>query len=125
MKKSKTININGVKVEIKKIPIGKFAELMMAVDKLPSIVTNAVSLDELENINAQLLFSKLPSILANAQNELFKLVSVASGIVVEDISEVDIEEFIDIILAVLEINNIQGIVNKVKNFKKVLQEKVK
>ncbi|WP_339227843.1 hypothetical protein NSQ77_20015 [Oceanobacillus sp. FSL K6-2867] len=122
MKSSKNIQINGQEVEIKKIQIGKFAELMLAVEKLPSIVTEVVSLEELENLNTELILTKLPTLIANAQDEVFKLVSVASGI--EKVDELGFEEFIDVVTAVIELNNISAIVSKVKNLGKVFKAKV-
>lgn len=122
MKSSKKIQINGQEVEIKKIQIGKFAELMLAVEKLPSIVTEVVSLEELENLTSELILTKLPTLIGNAQDEIFKLVSVASGI--EKVDELDFEEFIDVVTAVIELNNISAIVGKVKNLGKVFKEKV-
>lgn len=122
MKASKNLMLQGQEVEITKISIGKFAELMMAIEKLPSIVSKSISMDELENLNNEVLLTKLPTLLANAQDEIFKLVSVASGI--DNIDELDFEEFFDVVTAVIELNNIQAIVNKVKNLGKVLQNKV-
>ncbi|AIF45434.1 MULTISPECIES: hypothetical protein [Virgibacillus] len=122
MAKSKKIKLNGEQVEIKKIPIGKFSELMLAIDNLPSLVSEAISFEELENLNNEILLTKLPTLLAKAQDDIFKLVSVASG--VENIEELDFEEFFDVVTTVIELNNIQAIVSKVKNLGKVLKAKV-
>lgn len=122
MKKSKVLMLNEKEVEIKKIPIGRFAELMLAVEDLPSLVTKSISLEELENLNEELILTKLPSLLANAQDDIFKLVSVASG--VDNIEELDFEEFFDIVTAVIELNNIQAIVGKVKNLGKAFKARV-
>ena len=122
MKKSKVLMLNEKEVEIKKIPIGRFAELMLAVEDLPSLVTKSISLEELENLNEELIITKLPSLLANAQDDIFKLVSVASG--VDNIEELDFEEFFDIVTAVIELNNIQAIVGKVKNLGKAFKARV-
>jgi hypothetical protein len=125
MKSSKPLKLNGKEYVVKKIPIGKFAELMLAVEKLPNILLDVVSLEELENLDTPTIIAKLPSVLASAQDEFFKLVSVATGIEVEEIRELDFEEFIDVVTVIFELNNIQSIVNKVKNLKQTLQRKAK
>lgn len=76
----------------------------------------------MEEINTELLLTKLPTLLAKAQDEIFKLVSVASGY--DKVDELDFEEFFELVTVVIELNNIQAIVNKLKNLGKVLQSKI-
>lgn len=123
MKKSTKVNINGTEMTIQKIPIGKFAELMMAVEKLPGAIFEVVSVDEIENLDTKILLNKLPQLLAKAQDEIFNLVSVASGI--EKIENLSFEEFVDVVTAIVEVNNIQVIVNKLKNLGEIVKGKVK
>jgi hypothetical protein len=123
MEKSKTILINNKEVKIKKMAIGQFAKLMLAIEKLPDIISKNFSLEEVQNLEVQTLLTKLPLFLANSQDEIFKVVEVASGIKKKEIEELDIEEFIDVVTAVLELNNFKAIVNKVKNFRQILQSK--
>ena len=123
MNKSKAITINDREVVIKKMAISQTAKLLLAVENLPSIVLKNFSLDEAVKMDAKMLLVKLPHVLANAQDDLFKVVEVASGIKKKDIEELGYEEFFDVVAAVLELNNFQAIVAKVKNLKQVLQSK--
>ncbi|MCR1833131.1 hypothetical protein NSA56_01805 [Oceanobacillus caeni] len=122
MKKEKVITINEKEVTIKKIPVGKFAELMLAVKKLPSLLMANLTVDELENVNAQVMLTKFPTLMADAQDEIFKLTSVASGITKKEIEQLDFEEFFQVVEAILEVNNIKAIIEQVKNLGKVLQK---
>ncbi|WP_163581109.1 hypothetical protein [Gracilibacillus saliphilus] len=136
MKTSKTINViqlltddkgdekeQEVEFTIRKIPIGRFADLMLGVDKLPSIVKDNVTAEELSNINEEVIFTKLPKLVASSQDEILQLVSIASGIDKSNIEKLDFEGFFDVITAVIELNNVNAIVEKVKNLGKVFQKK--
>lgn len=123
MNKSKTITINEQEVEIKKMAVGQFAKLMLAIEKLPDIVLKNFSLEDAQKLDINSLLVKLPPVLASSQDELFKVVEVASGIKKKDIEELDFEEFFDVIAAVFELNNFNAIVAKVKKLKQVLQSK--
>ncbi|MFB4472140.1 hypothetical protein ACDI16_04185 [Oceanobacillus caeni] len=109
-------------VTIKKIPVGKFAELMLAVKKLPNLVMANITAEDLENVNAELMLTKLPVLVAGAQDEIFKLTSVASGITKKEIEQLDFEEFFQVVEAILEVNNIKAIIEQVKNLGKVLRK---
>jgi hypothetical protein len=123
MNKSKTITINEKEVTINKMAIGNFAKLMLAVEKLPNILSQNFSLEDAQKLDINVLLSKLPPVLASCQDELFKVVEVASGIKKKDIEALDYEEFFDVITAILELNKFNAIVAKVKNLKQVLQSK--
>jgi hypothetical protein len=127
----KEIKLNDETIEIKKMGIGKFAQLMLAVEDLPNKLVDIISLEELEYIDEKLLLTKAPSIIANAQDEVFNLIAVASGIDKKRFEldengdgDIDFEGFLDIITAIIELNNIQAIVSKVKNLRRVFQAKV-
>jgi hypothetical protein len=125
MKDTKKITVNGEKVEIKKMPIRRFAELMMAVEHLPSKLQGAFSAEELENLDNQAFLMKIPALLGDSQDEIFNLVAIASGVEKETMLDYGLDEFLDVISAVLELNNIQAIVSKVKNMGNLLQTKAK
>ncbi|WP_373892769.1 hypothetical protein [Virgibacillus sp. CBA3643] len=138
MKKSKTITLTEVEVDeqgeevevqkeytIKKIPVGKFAELMLAIDKLPSLVLNTLDGADLENLTQQDMLLKLPKLLAGAQDEIFSLTSVASDVETKEIAEFDIEEFIQLIETIIEVNNISAIIERVKGLGKKVKAQAK
>lgn len=125
MKKTKTITLNEQEYTIKKIPVGKFAQLMLAVDKLPSIVMNTLEGEDLQNMNQQQLMMKVPRLLASSQDEIFNLVSVASGVEAKEMADFDIEEFIQLIEAIIEVNNVSAIVERVQGLGKTVQAQKK
>lgn len=123
MKKSKTIEINGQEVTINKMKVGQFASLMLAFEDLPSVVTDIMkNMQGKESFTEVDLLAKLPHVIAHATDDVIQLVSVASGFTTEEINEFDFEELIDVVTAVVEINNLKVIVDKVKNLTQVFQK---
>lgn len=123
MKDTKKITINGEKVEIKKIAIGKFAEMLMAIEHLPIKFQNIFTKEEMKNFSNEVIITKIPLLLREATEEFFALVAIACEIKREKIKELSIEDFIDLVTAVIEINNFSAIVKKVKNLAGILQKK--
>lgn len=121
MNKSIMITVDEQEFEIKKMAVGQFAQLMLAVEKLPSILMENFNLEEIDNLDINMLLTKLPPLLASSQEELFKVISVASGLSVNDIRKLDFVEILDVIIAILELNKFKAIVNKIKNLGQVLQ----
>lgn len=123
MKDNKKVKLNGQTFEVKKMPIRRFAELLMAVENLPSKIKESFTVEEMKNLTNETFIEKLPSLMARSFDDLLNLVAVASGIEKETIEESSPDEFLDIVTAVLELNNIKAIVDKVKNLGKALQKK--
>jgi hypothetical protein len=121
MKDSKKIKLNGETYEVRKMPIRSFAQLLTSVENLPSKIKDTFTLEELQNLTNEMFLEKVPSLLSNSFDDIINLTSVASGIDKEVIAELGFDEFIDVITAVLELNNIKAIVDKVKNLGKVIQ----
>ncbi|MEC1786088.1 hypothetical protein [Schinkia azotoformans] len=123
MKDTKDIKINGEKFTIKKIPLGKYGELVMAFEKLPNTLKEVFAGEDgnLTDIDTQTIIEKAPLLLFQLNQDVLKLISVASGIELKKLSEdIGLDEGLDIIYAILEVNNVGLIIEKVKNLKKVL-----
>ncbi|MEB1806595.1 MAG: hypothetical protein LPK26_04680 [Bacillaceae bacterium] len=123
MKKTKNVVFNGEQVEIKKMPLGKFSKLLLALDGLPSKLYDIFTQEELESFDNMMLLKKAPLLVATAESDILELVSIASDIEKEKFIEGEPEEFLDVVAAILELNNVKAIIDKVKNLKKVLQNK--
>ncbi len=122
MKDIKKVKIKGETYEVSKMPLRRSASLLMAIEGLPSKVQNLISSEELENLDNNTILSKAPLLLAKSQDEIINLVAVASGIDKEVLDEGGLDDFIDVLSAVLETNNVNLIIDKVKNLKTVFQK---
>lgn len=102
---------SGEEVTVKKLPLRKYADIFTALQELPKKI-------DLENIDSQSneeFFNKLPTIIANCLPEVAKVISVATD-VPEDrvLDELDLGEVVDLVVAILEVNNIEKVVASIK-----------
>lgn len=122
MKDTKKIKIEGKTYEIKKIPIRKNAEvsaiLVKAIPKVIYLLENA-DITEAEFLNS------IPLMLENIQDELFDFVALATDIEKEIILELGYDEFLDLAIAIFELNNVHAIIDRVKKITGVLQKSKK
>ncbi|MBU9714416.1 hypothetical protein [Evansella tamaricis] len=123
MKDVKKVTVAGQKVEIRKFTMRKFAELMLALEHLPGKLKGQFTKEELESFSNEQLLTKFPLLFATAQDDVFELVSVASGVDKELLNNADPVEFMGVIETILELNNVKAIVDKVKNLITVLRNK--
>lgn len=121
-KKTKKVTVNGKEVTVEKMKVAQISQFLFAIDSLPEVITDIMAGMNLDNITDADLLAKLPKMLAHATDDVINLVSVASGFTTEEVNEFDFEELIDVVTAVVEINNIQVIMDKLKNLKQVFQE---
>jgi hypothetical protein len=95
-------------LEIKPLPLGKYAELMRVFEKLPE------HLGGLAGVSNDEALKKLPLLLADSLPEMAKILSIGSGLSEDEIYGLELSEATDLFLAVYEVNNYSGIFAKVK-----------
>lgn len=102
------IKLENKTIEIKKLPIGKYSELLNAVQTLPNQIQDLGSFD-----NATVI-SKLPQLIAGATPDFVNIVTIATELEKEEVEQLGLDEFVDIILAIIEVNNYKKVFDKVK-----------
>lgn len=122
MADNKKVMVNGQDFEVGKIPIRQFAQLILAVEKLPQKVLEEVSFNDLEEINSETIITKFPSVLAHSFDNIIDLISAASQIDKESLEEAGFDELLEVVEAIIEKNNIALIVEKLKNLKATFQK---
>lgn len=111
----KTIKINGVKVTVKKLPLRRIIVLLGDLQKLPQEVTN------IDKLPSDQILETMPLILAG-------VLPTVSGLIVKAVNDPKVtEEFlldecglddnIELITAILEVNNIAKIIESIKKIK--------
>lgn len=106
---TKTIQLSKRTLTVKKLPLKKYVELLKAARALPKKIQG------LEGITQDVIFERLPEIIADSLPEFVELIVVATDLESEYIYSLGLDEVIDIVLAVVEVNNYKGIYDKVKN----------
>ena len=111
--KTKTITILTSKGErkyiIAKLPLGKYAQVFEELNRIPGILLKAIELD------VDQLLSDLPVIVAKSWLDLIGVISIATGIpkkVLEN--DVGLDEGIEIISAIIDVNNFFDVAQKGK-----------
>jgi len=112
--KSIKVQINNKEVTVSKLPLGKYAKILAALDKLPEKVSG------LDKVSEDKLFSLLPKMIADSFPELLKIISIASDVPVEELSnEYGLDDVTLLLKGIFEVNdfdsvrkNIQGLLGK-------------
>jgi hypothetical protein len=111
----KKITINGVKITLKKLPLRKIIGLLSDLQTLPEQVTN------LDKMPSDKILETLPLLLAG-------IMPTVSGLIIKAVDQKEVtEEFllddcglddnIELISAILEVNNIAKILESIKKIK--------
>lgn len=113
-------------VEVRKLALGKSAQLALAFRGLPKRIQELSQNPEikevfsksdetpLEEIALQLI-QFLPEILEVAADGIMEVLSVGTGISLEEIQEVGLDEASELFLAIVTVNNLRRISENVKN----------
>ena len=117
---------------VTKMPLGRYEPFLRELSKIPKTISGIVKVlfgdgqegmkdieagkeeqnqQEIEKSEDPFIDAilSLPLILADHWGDLISLVSMASGIDEEEISEIDADEAMQIIVAIIEINNFFGL----------------
>lgn len=93
---------------IKPLPLGKYAELMKAFEKLPD------HFNSLAGLSNDDVIKRIPAMLADSLPEMTKILSIGSGMSEVEINNLTLDEATDIFLRIYEVNNYSHIFSKVK-----------
>jgi hypothetical protein len=111
----KKITINGVKITLKKLPLRKIIGLLSDLQTLPEQVTN------LDKMPSDKILETLPLLLAGVMPTVSGLIikAVDQKEVTEEflLDECGLDDNIELISAILEVNNIAKILESIKKIK--------
>lgn len=108
MKKSITVKLDEREIEVKKLPIGRYIELLKALETLPKQISG---LDGLSNED---VLSRIPLVIAESLPEFINILTIATELKKEEIEELGLDECIKIIEAVVEVNNFKDVFSSIK-----------
>ena len=105
------IKLENKTIEVSKLPLGKYAELLKALEELPKVLA------DMGDIDNDKLIKLLPSIIAKSLPDFVRMICIATPLEEDEVNLISLDEAVDIVLAVVKVNNYQGIFDKVKNLK--------
>lgn len=108
--KTVVVNLDSGPHEVKKLPMGKYAELLQKLDNVPDLFEALSKLDT--NDTANMLVS-LRDMLVRSWGDLVGIVSCATGVPDDTLNnEVGLDEAVDLVMAAIEVNNFLSIKEK-------------
>lgn len=95
-------------IEVEKLPIGRYAELLKALKEIPKKLTS------LGSVTNEQILEMLPALVGDSLPEVFNVLTIATPLKVEELQKLGLDEIVSICLAVYEVNNYKGIYEQVK-----------
>jgi hypothetical protein len=108
MKKTIIVDIDGQKITVEKLPLGKYAELLKAIKELPKHV------DKLKKMDSQEGLEMLPALIGDSLPDFINILAIATPLSTEEIDLLGLDDAVKLVLAVVEVNNYQEIYRMAK-----------
>lgn len=102
-------------VEISKLPLGKYADLLKALKQLPRL------LKDFQGKSNDEIVERLPIIIGESFDDFIGILVIATDLQPEELKLLGLDEVVRLILAVFEVNNYQEVY---KNIKKVTSPQI-
>lgn len=102
------VELDNKTVVIEKMPLGRYAEVLTLLNQLPEKIGG------LDNLTSDEILRKLPSIIATSLPEVVNILSVATGLTIEEVNALGLDEVVRLAIAVYEVNNYRDIIERIK-----------
>jgi hypothetical protein len=106
--KTQTVKIDTGNVEIAKLPIGKYAELLKAIKELPKHVKG------LQGKTNDEIFAILPIVIGEAMPDFIDILTIATPLKKDEIEAMGLDEITRVVLTVIEVNNFREVIDNIK-----------
>jgi len=106
--KTVTVKIDEKNIEIQKLPIGKYPEVIRLAKDIFSFFS------KFDTIDNETLIAQLPTLIETNIPTFIKLLSITTPLKEEELAEYGLYEFVELTLAVVEVNQYIDIYNRLK-----------
>lgn len=114
MSKIVEVNIDGQTVAVRKLPLGKYAEFLKIIEVFSKDIGDLLDKDnDYFKSNTKMVEALLP-VFMKAPPEFCKLLSLVSDKDENFYSELGLDDALDVLVAALEVNDYNAIVEKIK-----------
>ena len=110
MPKIISVQLDDKKIEVRKLPILRYAEMLKAVKELPKHLSGM----DMQNTGVDKIFEQLPYLIAVALPDIINIISIATDLEKDEIEQLGLDEVTSLAVAIAEVNNYQGVFDKVK-----------
>lgn len=108
MKKTTSVKLDDKTIEISKLPLGKYADLLSKIKELPK------HLQSVQGLTNDKILEQLPFLISVALPDVVAILTVATNLKAQEIEEMGLDEVTEVVLAVIEVNNFKGVYANVK-----------
>ena len=95
-------------IEVTKLPIGRYAELLKSLKELPKHISG------LSGQTSDQILEKLPQLISESLPDVVRVLTVATTLTEDEINSLGLDEIVEIVLAIVEVNNFKAMYEKVK-----------
>lgn len=108
MQKSMTVTLDDKEIEVKKLPIGKYAELLKAVKELPKQIKS------IESLNADSIIEILPDLIGSSLPDVIRIISIATELPEDEVAVMGLAEIVKLVEAIYTVNNYSDVYEVIK-----------
>jgi hypothetical protein len=106
--KTLKVKLDNGDIEVAKLPIGKYADLLKAIKELPKHIKG------LENQSNEAILESLPMLISESLPDFIGILTIATPLTSEQIEAMGLDEVTRVVLAVVEVNNFREVYDNIK-----------
>lgn len=108
MKKILTVKLDEKTIQVAKLPLGKYAELLAAIKELPKHIST------LDGKSNEEILQNLPMIISQAFPDIVGILVIATQLTKDEIEALGLDEVTRVLVAVIEVNNYREVYENIK-----------
>ena len=108
MKKTIDVKLDNKTVKISKLPLGKYAELLGALEDIPK------TLGKFDGLSNDDFMAQLPKLITVALPDVIGIIAIATPLSKDEIEELGLDEVVDLVVAIAEVNNYKKVFSNIK-----------
>jgi len=113
---TQTVELGEEKIVVSKLPLGKYAQLVLALKNMPKgVVAELSSIDTSDN---DATLQSLLGLIGEAWGQIIEVLAIGTGMDKERLENdpsIGLDGGVALFVAVYEVNNLQGVISNVKN----------
>jgi hypothetical protein len=95
-------------IEVSKLPLGRYADLLKAIKNLPKHAT------ALQGKSNNEIIDNLPTLIADSLPDIIGILEISTSLKKDQIEQMGLDDVVKIVVAVIEVNNYRDIYNQIK-----------
>ncbi len=108
MKKTIEVKLENKTVKISKLPLGKYAELLGAIEDIPK------SLGQFDGLTNEDFLAQLPKLVSVALPDVIKVLAIATPLTPDEIEDLGLDEVVELVAGIVEVNNYKSVFANIK-----------